>query len=258
MNDKSLGLGLLSIGRPWGQYMTPPPSESKAIELIHHAHQNGINFFDTAPAYAKSEKILGAALSRMRSIEGITISTKMGEYWNNEEETSYSNHHYSHLAAGIEKSLNNLGRIDLLQLHKANENNILSTDVIRAIEYAKNNEVSKIGASVSDASTAELACKSGMYDYIQFPFNKKNTLFQKIFPIARNRKVKIIINRPFAMGSLITDEISTDALFSFILKKEFSGIILTGTASLDHLIQNINSFKTAKKTCGLHSDLQQE
>src|SRR5690349_4554394 len=77
-----LGLGLLSIGRAWGYRSGMPPAEEDAIDLLRHAVGRGIRFFDTAPAYASSERIFGRFLNGLGAGgQGLTISTKMGEHW---------------------------------------------------------------------------------------------------------------------------------------------------------------------------------
>ncbi len=61
-----LGLGLIGIGRPWGNKQTIP-AEDASIALIHGAIEQGITFFDTAPAYGESEEILGKPLRGLSS-----------------------------------------------------------------------------------------------------------------------------------------------------------------------------------------------
>ncbi|NSY07657.1 hypothetical protein G6L84_14145 [Agrobacterium tumefaciens] len=74
MPSVELGLGLLSIGRQWDVNDVLPPKEEAALSLIEAAYSNGLRLFDTAPAYARSEAILGRA--PVPSSE-ITIATKM-------------------------------------------------------------------------------------------------------------------------------------------------------------------------------------
>ncbi|MGH8733641.1 MAG: aldo/keto reductase, partial [Burkholderiales bacterium] len=128
-----LGLGLLSIGRPWGARGESPPSESEALALLQKAASLGIGFFDTAPAYGASEAILGRFL---RHDDRAFVATKMGEWWNAASGASTVDHRYESLKRSIDRSLELLGRIDLLQVHKATAENLQSADVARAIEYA--------------------------------------------------------------------------------------------------------------------------
>ena len=67
-----LGFGALEIGRNWPYWRKEMqdflrPTESEAIRVLDMAVDLGINFFDTAPAYFKSEEILGKAFKRKRN-----------------------------------------------------------------------------------------------------------------------------------------------------------------------------------------------
>ncbi len=78
-----LGLGLLSIGRVWGVAKTAVPTDSGAGALLETALARGIRIFDTAPAYAASERRLGAFLRTLRAPvrDRLVVMTKMGEHW---------------------------------------------------------------------------------------------------------------------------------------------------------------------------------
>lgn len=248
MNNVELGLGLLSIGREWGVKNVRPPSLEKSLLLLQTAFSNGVTFYDTAPAYADSEKILGDAIvKRLLDRQQVTIASKMGEYWDKSVGTSYTSHSFTELALGIDKTLDLLGKVDLLQLHKADEYNITSRDVLRALSKAENEGIKSFGASVKDVRTALLACECGRYDYIQFPYNRDNTELKEIFSLTRRFSIKLIINRPFAMGSLVDNDQPEHLfdLFRYILDEDFTGYILTGTSSQEHLLSNINAFQSA-------------
>lgn len=231
-----LGLGLLSIGRPWGHRREPPPPESQAVALLEKAVALGIRFFDTAPAYAASEAILGRFLRR--ADKPITVSTKMGEHWDAASGASTVDHQYESLQRSIDRSLELLGRIDLLLVHKATAENLASRDVQHAIEYARSRGVASFGASVSDLAAASAAMRAPWCSYLQFPFNRARTELEPVFALARERGVKLVINRPFAMGQIPA---GADA-FAFIRSRHFAGVVLTGTKSPVHLAENHAAF----------------
>jgi aryl-alcohol dehydrogenase-like predicted oxidoreductase len=249
----SLGLGLLSIGRAWGHRHGLPPSEEDALALLDHAVAKGITFFDTAPAYGTSEAIFGRFLKDQgaRALD-LTISTKMGEHWNAEEQIAYSDHSYDALCRSLDRSLHRLGRIDLLQIHKATAAVLSSKEVERAIDYARSTGIKAIGASVSDLEAARLACASGAYASIQFPYNRLSTALEPAFEMARNAALSVLINRPYAMGRIVPDvardptQALQDAL-GFILQQPFKGIILTGTRSPHHLDATVTAFQAQRR-----------
>jgi aryl-alcohol dehydrogenase-like predicted oxidoreductase len=248
-----LGLGLLSIGRTWGWRSVAPPIEDQVRELLTVALEAEIGFFDTAPAYAASESLTGAFLkARGISRSSVTLATKMGEYWDPASSATTISHSYDDLMRGLETSLNRLPWIDVLQVHKATPENVLRRDVLRAIEFAKSVGVKEFGASVSDLHTAEIVCRSGVYGYIQFPFNAENDAMRPAFGMASDNQMSVLVNRPFAMGKAIapTDGSGGTQAFTHILKQDFSGFILTGTSSPTHLRQNIAAFRSAATACG--------
>jgi aryl-alcohol dehydrogenase-like predicted oxidoreductase len=235
-----LGLGLLSIGRPWGARGESPPPESEALVLLEKALALGIRFFDTAPAYGASEAILGRFLRKTNA--PVFVSTKMGEWWDPVSGSSVA-HDYHLLKTSINRSLELLGRIDLLQVHKASAGNLQSPDVARAIEYARACGIAQFGASVADVAAAEAAARTGWCSHLQFPFSQANTALAPIFPLARANNLKLVINRPLAMGEIRS---SADA-FGFIRGQDFSGVVLTGTKSIAHLTENHAAFHAS--TC---------
>jgi aryl-alcohol dehydrogenase-like predicted oxidoreductase len=241
-----LGLGLLSIGRPWGQRREPPPPEDIALALLETAVSLGIRVFDTAPAYGASEAILGGFLARIGAArDTLFISTKMGESWDAASDTSSVDHGYGSLKASIDASLDRLGHIDLLQVHKSNAPALLSADVARAVEYARSCGVRHFGASVSDLAAAEAAGRTSWCSYLQFPFNRASAGLADIFPLARKTGMKLLINRPLAMGAIAA---SADA-FAFVTDQDFSGVVLSGTKSIAHLRENYAAFTSRRSAC---------
>jgi aryl-alcohol dehydrogenase-like predicted oxidoreductase len=249
MAEKALGLGLLSIGRTWGVAEVVPPPDTDAVALIHAAYGHGIRFFDTAPAYGASERLFGLALRQAPAMmSGITIATKMGEFWHGGAEGTVVSHRYDDLARSIETSLEHLGRIDVLQLHKATADSVTAPDVERAFRLAESFGIRRFGASVSDLDTAERAAASGRFHMLQFPLNRLNRAMEPILAILEQGGMQAIINRPLAMGGLAGEGNSETALrdaFGYVLAQAFSGIVLTGTSSLKHLQQNVAAFNFA-------------
>ena len=63
-----IGFGAASLSGDGGGYGFGTISDNDAIELVHAAHDAGINLFDTAPIYGfgESERRLGLALRDRR------------------------------------------------------------------------------------------------------------------------------------------------------------------------------------------------
>ena len=62
-----------------------------------------------------------------------------------------------------------------------------------------------------------------------------NTALAPLF----NLEMKLIINRPLAMGALSA---TPREAFDFIRRQDFCGVVLTGTKSIAHLSENHAAF----------------
>jgi aryl-alcohol dehydrogenase-like predicted oxidoreductase len=242
-----LGLGLLSIGRVWGVARSAPPSESQAHALLAKAVELGIETFDTAPAYADSESRLGRFLAHLDPgrREKLVVMTKAGEHWDQERGASFVDHREDALRRSIDRSLERLGSISLLQIHKATRDVVAHPDVAAAIDHAKSCGVTSFGASVSDVEAGMAALDSGLYQAVQFPLNLANASMLPLLPALEARGATAIINRPFAMGGLMTEQNAEEAAvsaFGFLEKHVRNGIVLTGTGRIDHLTLNVTAF----------------
>ncbi len=252
MSGLQLGLGLLSIGRTWGVQKSEPPSRQNAFHLLETALELGISFFDTAPAYGDSEEIFGAFIHAHGIGREITIATKFGEHWLGPKTPTKVDHSTKALKNSLERSQELLGRIDILQIHKANPQNIASDSVLQAIEHAKSAGVKEFGASVSDIDTALAVSALDAFRYVQFPLNTENTEFMPILEILAGSDTIPIINRPFNMGSVVGAAASplnkSKTAFEFLHNSLSSGIVLTGTGRTVHLRENTHNFNacTAK------------
>lgn len=136
-------------------------SFDSAKEILLHAYNNGINFFDTARFYTDSEEKIGYALSDIR--DKIYIATKTAaqnadDFWKD-----------------LNTSLNNMKTdyIDIYQFHnpsfcpKPNDGTGLYEAMLEAKAQGK---IRFIGLTNHRLAVAQEAIDSGLYDTIQFPF----------------------------------------------------------------------------------------
>lgn len=132
-----------------------------AKEILLHAYNSGINFFDIARFYTDSEEKIGYALSDVR--DKIYIATKTAaqnadDFWKD-----------------INTSLNNMKTdyIDIYQFHnpsfcpKPNDGTGLYEAMLEAKAQGK---IRFIGLTNHRLAVAQEAIDSGLYDTIQFPF----------------------------------------------------------------------------------------
>jgi aryl-alcohol dehydrogenase-like predicted oxidoreductase len=249
-----LGLGLISIGREWGHRKQPVPSEQDALAFLRSALRAGIRLFDTAPSYGSSEERLGRFLSALDHSEAqeLFIATKAGEHCGNDG-SLYVDHSRDALIRSIDRSFARLGRIDLLQVHKATIPVLFDGGVRAALEYAKRRGAVRIGASVADRDSAMAVIGDRFFDALQFPFHAKNRSMEDVFAAAMEFGKTVIVNRPYGMGELLYED-GTDkhrtrvAAMHAVIERMSAGIILTGTRSTEHLLENIAAFEQARNS----------
>lgn len=242
------GCGLIRIGRVWGVDSKEVPSEKEALEFLEFAFLKGVRFFDTAPAYGLSESRLGKFFKQLTQEEKdkTIIATKMGEHWNSDSQETYVDHSYNALTYSIEKSMDLLGKISILQLHKASVSLLKNGEVSRAFEYAQTLGIQLFGTSISDIETGLLSCEDDRFSYIQLPYNKERADLLPVILRAKEKNKKILFNRPLAMGAAVQSANKAQAIydaFSFIDQTGAEGVLLSGTASTKHLKENIEVFK---------------
>ena len=259
LNGLSLGMGLLSIGRSWGFFTKPVPTEQEVAALLDVALNAEIFLWDTAPAYFLSEARIGRYLSQLppKKRSQVLVMTKFGEHVNPttvdaSAVKTYADHSYGALARSFENSLRHLGKIVAVQVHKASLHNIIATDTLKALAAAKKYGVQYVGASVGDVETGLLAIESGHYDFLQFPLSSSQRGLMALIEKADRHKVSVVTNRPFAMGALMQagndTESADEAAFSamlFLKQHVKNGAVLTGTSNVKHLHANIKAFKAA-------------
>jgi aryl-alcohol dehydrogenase-like predicted oxidoreductase len=246
-----LGLGLIGIGREWGAEDRTIASEMQARELLQHALALNIRFLDTAPSYGISEARLGRFLSGLASKgrSGICIATKFGELWR--DGSAVIDHSYDSLCRSVDRSLDLLGPLDLLQIHKCTPAVLALSSVRRAVEYARGLGVRLVGASVSDADACEAAARAPFIDAIQLPLNCRRPELATAARSARARGKLVIANRPVDSGHMLSgadNEQRASILrnsFLFLARQEAVDIVLTGTRSPSHLRENHMAFTLA-------------
>lgn len=245
-----LGAGLTRLGRPWGVRHAPVPCDAEAREFLVTAMALGVDVFDTAPSYGMSEERLGAFLGTLgtEARSRVFVATKFGEQWD-AASGAVVDHSYDALARSLERSLRRLGTVDLIQLHRTTSEALRSPDVRRAIALARASGVAAIGASVSRVDDARLALESLDAEWLQFPYHVANTYMEEAFHLAQAHGARVLVNRPFGMGALVEESPveGAEAAFRFILAQQFSGVILSGTASPTHLRENVAAFARATR-----------
>jgi aryl-alcohol dehydrogenase-like predicted oxidoreductase len=142
-----VGFGAWVVGTDWWGDRT----EAQAIEMVQHALDRGVTFFDTSDVYGhgRSEEILGEALAEHR--DEVTVATKLGyDFYNNPqaghgELPKRIDADWVHTA--FERSLDRLGmdHVELLQLHNADVSEVTPAVLEALEELRESGRVDAIG-----------------------------------------------------------------------------------------------------------------
>jgi diketogulonate reductase-like aldo/keto reductase len=206
----------------------------------------GGKVIDSSPMYGRSEEVLGDLATSLGIRKKLFVATKV---WT------------SGRAAGVtqmEDSERKLrGRVDLMQVH-----NLLDADTHLATlrEWKAKGRIRSIGITHYTAGAyPELVhhLERGGIDFVQINYSLAEREAEKrILPLAAERKVAVLINRPFGAGSLFRDvrhkavpsfaaELGCTSWAELFLKFVVSHPAVTcaipATSKVEHLVQNMNA-----------------
>ena len=199
-----LCLGTMNFG--------PQTDEHDSFVIMDHAHDLGINFFDTADVYTEgeSEKILGQSLKNLKiARQHVVIATKVyGRVGPGRNDVGASR---GHIMDGVEASLRRLqtDHIDLYQIH----GNDLVTPVeetVRALDtLVQQGKVRYIGCSNWQAWKIAKAlgiCEFknlARFDTLQAYYSiAGRDLEREIVPLLESERVGLLVWSPLAGGLL--------------------------------------------------------
>jgi len=279
MNKRKLGntslevseiaFGGVEIGLPYGigiQSESDMLTENEAIDLLHASLDAGINFFDTARLYGNSETIMGKAFMGKR--QNVILSTKCRHFRNREGQLLPGYDLKKYIEDSLQESLDALQTdyVDVFMLHQADEE-ILDNEIITtAFSGIKDRGIARtIGASTYSIGETEKAIHSGVWDMVQLPFNLMDQRQQKLFDVAEQKGVGIVIRSVLLKGllsnrgktlhpalkevqnhiknydSLLDDEFSDLPALALKFALSFAGIssVLIGMDRMEYLHQSL-------------------
>ena len=205
-----IGLGCWQIGADWGDV-----SEDKANEVLKSSFENGVNFFDTADVYGdgRSEKLVGKFIKSIS--DRVYIATKAGRRINPHVANGYFDK--VQMESFVDRSLYNLNieTIDLLQMHCPPTEVYSSSYTFEMLDYlVDKGKIQNYGFSVETVDQAIECIKRPNTKSVQVIFNIfRQKPAEKLFKIAKEKKVAIIVRVPLASG-LLTGKFDKDSSFA--------------------------------------------
>lgn len=197
-----LGLGGLFISSVGADYET-------ARQAIHRALALGVNYIDTAPSYANSEKVLGKALEDVQT--PFLLSTKLGG-----RPQPFKPQDPDCLMRSVEESLRLLKRdhIDILMIHEPDRPGQydwwsdwerFDGPVMSVLEQLRAGVIGYIGLGGTTAYELAHIIRTGRFDVVLTAFNY-SLLWREaeiaVLPAAIEMGMGIIIGSPLQQGAL--------------------------------------------------------
>lgn len=210
-------VGCMSFGDPASKMheWTLNPQESENI--IKHALDLGINFFDTANCYSAgtSEEYLGRALWKNTARDNVVLATKV--YFNEGKLSKEA------IPREVDGSLERLGTdyIDLLVIHRFDYDTPVEETMKALHKVVKSGKVRAIGASAMYGyqfmNMQQAAEKNGWTKFVSMQ-NHYNLLYREdereLIPICKEQNVSRTPYSPLAAGRLSRSTWSADTLRS--------------------------------------------
>ena len=203
-----ISFGGVEIGRPYGigvESEADMPSGNDAIELLHSALDKGVNFFDTANAYGKSESIMGLAFDGLR--DKAVICTKCLPLVDDDGKMMAAGEIINAVNGSFEQSLGNLRTdyLDIYMVHSANMEVLENEEVCEIFSRLKQKGVARsIGVSVYTPEETTKAIQHGIWDVIQLPIHLMDQRTSEVFAFARENGVAIVARSVLFKG-ILTD-----------------------------------------------------
>ena len=194
MEVSCLGAGLSEIG-----HMLTMNDIDQASSVLNGALDGGVNFLDTSTCYGISEELIGRTVAHRR--DEYILATKAGHAIAGYDGEDWT---YQTVADAVDRSLARMktDRLDLVQLHSCEIEDLEKGEVIRALQDAKQAGKTRFIGYSGDNEAAEWAVESGLFDTLQTSFNLVDQRARtRLFPQAEAQNMGIIVKRPVANGA---------------------------------------------------------
>jgi diketogulonate reductase-like aldo/keto reductase len=236
-----------------GSWLTFAVGEDKAdrasrVAVLRVFLEQGGRVIDSSPMYGSSEEVIGYCLKQLHAQDKIFAATKV---WTVGWQAGLRQMHRSRALWGVK-------RFDLMQIH-----NMLDwrTHLETLKSWKQEGKIRYIGITTSHgrrhAELEKVLATEDAFDFVQFTYNiVDRAAEQRLLPLAAERRLAVIINRPFQGGSLFDSvaakplpdwaaEIDCSHWAQFFLKFIISHPAVTcaipATSRVDHMRENMDS-----------------
>jgi len=226
-----------------------PVARAQRVEVLRSFFAHGGGMIDSSPMYGSAEAALGDLLAQLGETPGLFAATKV---WTSSGDDGPAEIEASRRLWGVE-------RFDLLQVH-----NLLAWErhLETLFDMKARGRLRYVGITTSHGRRhAELlrVMRDWPIDFVQATYNiVDREVEREILPLAAERGIAFIANRPYQRGSLINfvqrhplpdwaAEIDCPHWAAFLLKFIVSHPAVTcaipATSRVDHMIENMSAIQ---------------
>ncbi len=170
-----------------------PRMRNQLAEVLQIFFDQGGALIDSSPMYGNAEQVTGDLLKIVKNKQALFAATKVWT-WGKQEGI-----------AQMQRSSRRMGVkvFDLMQIHNLRDWEV-QLETLKA--WKAEGKVRYIGITTSHGrfhDELEVLLENEPFDFVQFSYNILNrTVEQRLLPLAQERKIATLINRPFARGEL--------------------------------------------------------
>lgn len=224
-----------------------PIGRTASFAVMEDFFRLGGRMIDSSPMYGSSQAVIGAGLARLQAHDRVFSAEKV---WTSSGRNGPDQIEQTRRFWGVD-------RFDLLQVH-----NLLAweahLDTLRAMKT--DGRLRYIGITTSEGRRHrefEQIMRVIPLDFIQVSYNiLDREVEQRLLPLARERGIAVIVNRPFRQGDLIhaverhplpgwAAEIGAtnwaQVLLKFILAHPDVTCVIPATSKVEHLRENMGA-----------------
>jgi aryl-alcohol dehydrogenase-like predicted oxidoreductase len=166
---------------------------SRLLEVLQAFFDQGGALIDSSPMYGSAEQVTGDLLKQVRNRDALFAATKV---WTWGKQQGIEQMQRSMQRMGVE-------RFDLMQIHNLRDWQV-HLETLK--QWKADGKIRYIGITTSHGrfhDELEAILELEPFDFVQFSYNIGNRVVeQRLLPIAAERGMATLINRPFQRGDL--------------------------------------------------------
>jgi len=224
-----------------------PTLRAQLQDVLQCFFDYGGELIDTSPMYGSAEEVVGDLLKKVSNKNKLFAATKVWIYGRE---------------AGIKQmqaSMEKMGvkTMDLMQIHNLRD---WKTHIRTLRDWKEQGKIRYLGITTSHGRAHNefiKIMKNEKLDFVQFSYNIDNRTAEKeIFPIAADRGIATLINRPFQRGSLFNKagnkplpgwaaDIDCDSwaqiFLKYIVSHPAATCVIPATSKVKHMVDNMSA-----------------